>query len=113
VFDLPKRLEMIDVVVQPSLWEGLSLTVMEAMASGRPVLASHVAAEGLITDGVTGWCVRTGDSAALSVTTRAVMSNPEQVTSVGNAAKAYALEHFGLEKHLAQITNVYSEIFTA
>lgn len=109
--DLPKRLEAVDVVVQPSLWEGLSLTVMESMAAGRPVIASEVAGAGLITNGVTGWCVPTGDSGALASALRKVMSEPAGIVSVGNAAKEYALNRFGLENHLGQIAKIYSEVY--
>ena len=54
VLDLPSELGKIDVIVQPSLWEGMSLVVMEAMASGRVVIASQPAAVGLIENNKTG-----------------------------------------------------------
>ena len=59
--DVPDLLAASDAFVLPSLWEGLSLALIEAMASGLPVVATDVSGSSLaVVDGETGWLVRSG-----------------------------------------------------
>jgi glycosyltransferase involved in cell wall biosynthesis len=60
-------LEAADVVALPSLHEGLGVAALEAMAAGRPVVASRVGGLGeVVVDGVTGLLVPAGDATALA-----------------------------------------------
>jgi glycosyltransferase involved in cell wall biosynthesis len=65
--DVPDVLHAMDVFCLPSLWEGLPIGLMEAMAMERAVLATRVdGSKELVQDGVNGLLVPAGDSAALA-----------------------------------------------
>lgn len=67
-----------DLLVLPSLWEGLPNVVLESMAEGLPVLATEVdGIRDLIVPGETGWLVRPGDPASLSRAMEVAISDPD------------------------------------
>ncbi len=107
---IPERLAYVDVVVQPSLWEGLSLVVMEAMAAGRIVAVSTAAAAELMQDGKTGYVVPTGDSLALEEKLIYIFEHQAQAQTVAEEARTYAIEHFSLEQHLQKIEEIYETL---
>lgn len=60
--DIPSMMKAIDVLVLPSLWEGLPKVIPEAMASGKPVVVSSIdGAKDIVKDGVTGFLVAPHD----------------------------------------------------
>jgi colanic acid/amylovoran biosynthesis glycosyltransferase len=68
------------LVVLPSFAEGLPIVLMEAMAIGKPVVATRIAGiPELVEDGRTGWTVRPGDSEALADAISTVLSLPSEV----------------------------------
>jgi glycosyltransferase involved in cell wall biosynthesis len=107
VQDLPKQLETIDVVVQPSLWEGMSLVIMEAMTAGKLVVASDTAGEGLIIDGKTGLLVPTGTTNALADVLEHVLNDKERFEDIGKNAREFAKDTFGIKKHIVELEEVY------
>lgn len=65
--DIPRVLSAIDVFVLTSLWEGLPITILEAMASFKPVVATDTrGVRDIITEGQTGFLARPGDVKAIS-----------------------------------------------
>lgn len=110
VDNVAERLAMIDVVVQPSLWEGMSLTVMEAMAGGRPVLTTVPAGEGLIEDSQTGYIVPEADSDALARRLKEIFQATDMARDVAHAGREHAEQVFGIENHIQAIQAVYQRI---
>ncbi len=100
----------IDLVVQPSLWEGLSLVMMECMAAGKAVLATKIAGEELIDNGHTGMLVPAGDVGALKDALEYFYSHPEVGRELGERARAQARDNFGIEKNVAKISDVYKTL---
>jgi glycosyltransferase involved in cell wall biosynthesis len=82
------------VFVLPSLSEGLGRVVIEAMATGAPVVATRVGgiAE-VITDGVTGWLVAAGDEQALQDRLRHAVVNRPEAEAVGERARQWVAGH--------------------
>lgn len=77
-----------DVVVLPSMHEGLPLAAIEAMASARPIVASAVGGlPELVDDGVTGTLVPPGDPAALARALVELGASPELRVAMGRAAR--------------------------
>ncbi len=101
------EIKNIDVVVQPSLWEGLSLVIMEAMAAGRLVIASEAAGQELITDQVDGFLFKTGDSIELRNLLDHVDKHQEKMKAVANTASKKAQKEFGIEKNIREIAEIY------
>ena len=84
-------LKKMDIVVVPSLYEGMPLIVLEAMSCGKPVIASRLAGVSkVITSGVNGILVSPGDSGELCDALRQLIMNPARGTTLGNAARQTA-----------------------
>jgi glycosyltransferase involved in cell wall biosynthesis len=84
-----------DVVVLPSLKEGLGVAALEAMAAGRPVVASRVGglAEA-VADGETGLLVPPGDDEALAAAIHRLARDPAMRARLGEAGRARVLARF-------------------
>jgi glycosyltransferase involved in cell wall biosynthesis len=95
--DAAKILESLDLYVQPSRFEGMSLAVLEAMAAGLPVVASAVDGNcELIQDGVSGWLVPPEDSKALSAAIKSALADPIGGQQRGKAAQRAAQDQFSV-----------------
>lgn len=84
----------VSVYVMPSVCEAFSITVLEAMAYGRPVIVSDGAGvAGLITDGVEGFVVKKRDPGAIAERIDWFKHNREKIPVMGAAARATAEKH--------------------
>ena len=89
--EVPGLLAAADVVVLPSTYEELGTALVEAMAAGRPVVASAVGGiPELVRDGVDGLLVRPGDPSALAAALTRVLTDPVLAASMGASARARA-----------------------
>lgn len=101
-------LQAADVYVQPSLSEGLSIALLEAMASGLPIVATQVGAAGkLIGDGKHGLLVPPGDTTALSVALQRLLADPAVRSRLGRGAQQ-AAQPYSAE----QMCNNYARLMT-
>ena len=109
--DVPDLLGAADLFVLPSLWEGLGLVFLEAMAVGLPVVATRVSAvPEVVSDGETGWLVPPGDPEALADALAAGLADPDECRRRGAAGRRRLLEHFALPRMMAQVQAVYDEV---
>jgi glycosyltransferase involved in cell wall biosynthesis len=90
VDDVRDWLAAADVVVLPSRWEGLSLAVLEALATGRPVVASDVPGLAEMVVPGAGARVPAEDPAALAAAVAARLTDPARAASEGRAAARHA-----------------------
>lgn len=105
--DVPDILNASDVFVLASDWEGNPLSVMEAMAAGKPVVATAVGGvPELVEHEKAGLLVRQGDEKGLAVA-MAQLTNPEVRRKMGQYARIYAESHFGVDK----MTRAYEELY--
>ena len=107
--DVVPLLQGLDCFVLPSLAEGVSNTILEAMACGLPVVATRVGANAdLVEDNVTGATVAAGDSHALARAIGAYFATPETARQHGRQARERVVRRFSLERMVAEYERVYT-----
>jgi glycosyltransferase involved in cell wall biosynthesis len=106
--DVDRVLRSADVFCQPSLSEGLPLSIIEAMAWGLPVVATRVGGiPEVVDEGGTGYLVPPGDPAALARGIERVLSEPLRAEELGRSAMQRAHADFSLEKMVDAYVNLY------
>ena len=100
-----------DLVVLPSLSEGLPIVLIEAMALARPVAATTVGGiPELVEDGVTGRLVPPGDSGALARAMLDLLGNPSLAQRLGEAARTVVRERFSADRMVRRTEDLYLEL---
>jgi hypothetical protein len=100
-----------DIVVMPSRWEGLGIVAMEAMACGRPVVASRTGGlRELIVHGTTGWLVEPRNEDALATQLQHCLDHAADCRRVGEAARTYAREHFPIGDMVRAFDRLYRSV---
>ncbi|MDA8382456.1 MAG: TIGR03088 family PEP-CTERM/XrtA system glycosyltransferase [Betaproteobacteria bacterium] len=108
--DIPELLGAMDVFVLPSLGEGISNTLLEAMACGLPVAATNVGGNPeLVTAGETGTLVPAGDDLALARALADYLAHPERARREGQRGRARVEARFSLQAMVASYLAVYDE----
>jgi glycosyltransferase involved in cell wall biosynthesis len=109
--DVPSLLQSADLLVHPSLWEGMPNAVLEAMAARRPVVGTAVeGTEDLVIPGQTGWLVPAGDVAALSRALIEAADSPERCQRFGEAGRIRVQTDFSVETTVAAYERLWSAI---
>ncbi|MGN6202714.1 MAG: glycosyltransferase [Solirubrobacterales bacterium] len=109
--DVPELLAACDVFALPSLYEGTSLAVMEAMAARRAVVSSAIGGtEELIEDGRSGLLVPPGDHRALAAALRRLLDDPELRGQLGSQARQRVEQNFTRAGMAARVSSVYEEL---
>jgi len=107
--DIPEILNAADVFVLSSDWEGNPLSVMEAMAAGKPVICTAVGGvPELIEDGENGLLVPPQDVNALAQAMRYLLESPETRLTLGRASASRAVDRFDLQV----MTEAYEDLYT-
>ncbi len=99
-----------DVFTLFSRWEGLPLTIIEAMQAGVPVVANDVGGVGeLVVDGETGFLIRGLDLEAAAQALLRLLSNQNLRRRMGDAGRQRARRKFSLEEMLTRYSELYLE----
>ncbi len=96
-----------DVYVNSSISEGISLTILEAMAAGVPVVATAVGGTPEIVTDEVGRLVPARDPSALAEALEALADRPSLRATLGRAARARVAEHFTIETMTARYLRMY------
>jgi glycosyltransferase involved in cell wall biosynthesis len=108
--DVPGFLSTLDVFVSASRSEAFGIAMVEAMASGLPVVATATeGARELIEDGLTGLIVPVGDHVSLAESVAGLLRDATRRLTVGVRARDVAFERFSLERMIADTERVYIE----
>ncbi|MCW5799582.1 MAG: glycosyltransferase family 4 protein [Nitrospira sp.] len=108
--DIPRILSMIDVFVLPSLSEGLSMAILEAMIAGKPVVATQVGGNPeLVLNGETGFLTPPRDSQALAASLITLLMNKTQAQRFGEQGKRRAERQFSLQNMVCAYQALYDE----
>jgi glycosyltransferase involved in cell wall biosynthesis len=109
--DVPDLLAAADLFVLPSHFEGLPVSVLEAMSAARPVVATAVGGtDEAVTDGETGLLVPPRDPAALAAAVRRISSDPELARRLATAGRARVEREFSAEATACAVAAVYDEV---
>ncbi len=106
--DMPRIISALDVYVLPSLWEGLPLALLEAMAIGKPIVCTRVGGNPeVVEDGVNGSVVAPGDAGALAEALCALIRDAEWRRQIGERNRA------DFEKRFSEsaMTRVHEDLY--
>jgi glycosyltransferase involved in cell wall biosynthesis len=100
-----------DIFVLPSLNEGLPMTILEAMAASKPVIATRVGAiPSVIKDGENGLLVDPKDSEGLRNAIASLLSDPERRRRMGDQAHAWVGRNYTSEAMALKYREMYEEV---
>ena len=106
--DVPDLLRVADVFTLTSISEAASLTLMEAMASGLPVVVTNVGGNPeIVRDGLEGLLVPRGDSSAAATAFRRLFDDPTLAAKLGAAARERAFQRYRLENTVDAYARLY------
>ena len=109
--DVPALLNAMDIFVLPSLCEGMSNTLLEAMASSLPVVATRVGGNPeLVEEERSGWLFEPGDVMTLAAILELIGRDSSLREGLGQAARQRAVQHFSLEDMVGAYRNLYVEL---
>lgn len=110
VEDVPGLLARASLFVLPSLTEGISLTLLEAMAAGLPVVATAVGGTPeVVLEGKTGWLVTPGDAEALAARMCGVLESPALGLAMGRCGHDRVEQHFDVRRMVRQYEDLYQQ----
>ena len=106
-----QMLSQIDVVVVPSLWEGMPNVVLEAMAAGRPVVASRIAGmDEVVVAGETGLLCNPGDPHALADAILKLIKDTSLMKRMGRAGYELVRQRFQISTMVEQTVQHYQKL---
>jgi sugar transferase (PEP-CTERM/EpsH1 system associated) len=108
--DVAEQLRALDLFALPSKAEGISNTILEAMATGLPVVATRVGGNPeLVLEGATGLLVPPSDPASLAGALARYAENPALAAAHGAAGRERAVAEFSLDRMVARYAALYDE----
>lgn len=109
--DVPEVLRGLDCFVLPSLAEGISNTILEAMATSLPVIATRVGGNPeLVVEGRTGWLVPPAEVEAMATAIIAAAREPDRARAFGRAGRAEVERRFSMEAMVAGYQSLYDRL---
>lgn len=109
--NIPELLNAMDIFVLPSILEGMSNTILEAMASGLPILATRVGGNPeLVVDTSCGWLFHPGDVAGLAARLTQLAENPALRCQFGCEARKRVEARFSLREMIRNYRSLYFEL---
>jgi glycosyltransferase involved in cell wall biosynthesis len=109
--DVPQILSMFEVFLLPSLWEGLPVSILEAMAMKKPVIATSVGGiPELVDHKKTGILIPPGDPEALADAVIFLLDNPAIAANMGSAGYERVQQEFSIQTLVAKTEAVYEQL---
>ncbi|MEN8848420.1 MAG: glycosyltransferase family 4 protein [Akkermansiaceae bacterium] len=109
--ELPVLFQGMSLVAALSRNEGFGLTVLEAMASGAAVLASHAGAwQDIISEDVHGFTAPCGDVSATREKLATLISDHEKLLEMGRAGRRHVEEHYTIDREAQSLCDFYRKI---
>ncbi len=112
--DMPGVYASLDVFILPSLDEGTPISILEAMAAGKPVIATRVGGiPKIIVPDQTGLLIEARDSSAIRNAIVRVLESPDFASKLGDRARAWVAERFAAEAMAQQYFDLYRQLTPA
>lgn len=109
--DVPDLMRQATIMVRPSTTEGMPLTVLEAMASGLPIVATPAGGTPeIVHNGVTGFIVPAGDEDALATRINDLLAEPGRAAEMGRRGREIARTRHSWDAVAAATESVYTEV---
>ena len=109
--DIPAWLGHCSLFVLPSLYEGVPISLLEAMAAGKPVIASAIPGnDEAVTHAETGWLFPPGDADALAKAVRLLLADQNLAKQLATAGQAHVQKEFSINAMNQQIMKVYTDV---
>jgi glycosyltransferase involved in cell wall biosynthesis len=109
--DVPRLIAAMDQFVLSTHREGFPLSILEAMAMGKPVVATAVGGiPEIVTQGVTGYLHQHGNSQELADALLRLMDNPEEARRMGASAREHVLQNYSRQKFTDEIAKTYLDV---
>ena len=110
--DIRDLLSIMDIFVLSSISEGTSMTVLEAMAMGKPVIATDVGGNSkLVIYGVTGFLVPAKNVGAMAEKITLLLANPPLAKAMGGKGRDNVIKHFSVQEMTRQYEQLYHELY--
>lgn len=109
--DIPEIMRTLDCFVLPSLAEGISNTILEAMASGLPVIATDVGGNSdLVDSGITGEIIPPADHETMAQSIVRYASDPGATKAIGRAGRQRVEQKFSMNAMVAAYQGIYDQL---
>jgi glycosyltransferase involved in cell wall biosynthesis len=109
--DIPEIMQILDIFVLPSLNEGMGRVLVEAMASGKPLVASNVGGiPDLVKHGYNGFLVAPGDVNGLSLAIKKLIEDEQLRLEMGTKGRAIS-RNYGVEGMIKKIDDLYTSLY--
>lgn len=111
--EVEKMLPVFDLYVCSSLSEGTSMTILEAMACGLPIVASAVGGNGKLIDHSNGLLFPLNDEKAFHQGTLSLLKDPERLKRMGECSRARVEADFNLDRFVGRYEELYQSVYAA
>jgi len=109
--DMPNVYASLDLMVLPSLSEGMPMTLLECMASGTPVIATRVGAvDKVVRHGETGLLLEPGDQGELNTAVLSLLQNRELASRLAENGRRWIQDHFSSEAMAQRYLELYRSV---
>ncbi|BCJ87757.1 glycosyltransferase [Effusibacillus dendaii] len=109
--DVAELLPQFDLFVLPSVSEGLSIALLEAMMSGVPVIATAVGGNPeVVAEGEDGMLVPSQDADALCSAIQSALSTPEQMKRMGQTGQQKVFQYYSLQRLVQETEEIYKKM---
>jgi glycosyltransferase involved in cell wall biosynthesis len=109
--DVERMMAICDVIVHTSLYEGMGRVLAEALAMGKPLVATAVdGVPEIVKDGERGLLVQPDDPGALARAIVEMLNDPSRAQTIGQAGQEWVLSRFSVETMIGRIDRLYQEL---
>ncbi|WP_333913757.1 glycosyltransferase family 4 protein [Vibrio coralliirubri] len=111
--DTPEILKCLDIFVLPSLWEGMPLAILEALASGLPCVVSNIPGNHhLVRNGVNGFLFSPDRQDELTEIINSLLVNRDKIGFISNQARESAVGMYDIKSRVRKVDEIYTKFLS-